>query len=271
MNFLFKLVKISLLILSLKKTVLPKFLLFSFYFLLSIATQGQLTVSGSVLDKGKINLVENVQVVSTGGNFTTTDSMGKYSIVVMPQDSLFFVYNDKPTQKFPVHKISNPYQFDVSIHLFVNSKYSVLKEVVVYSKTHKQDSLENRQAYADVFDYNKPGLSTSIGPGGGVGADVNELINIFRFRRNKRLKAFQNRLEAQEQERYVNYRFNKVIVGRITGLQSPQLDSFLVWYRPSYEFTAEANEVVFNQYVLNAYYHFKKWGFVDPIRKPEEQ
>lgn len=243
-------------------------LLLSIFFTNTV--QAQLTISGHVLDKGKINLVENAKVVSTGGMFAMTDSLGKYSIPVMPGDSLYFVYNNKPTQKFAVNKISNPLQFDVSLHVFVNSKYNMLKEVVVYSKSYRQDSLENRRTYADVFEYQKPGLSTSITPGGGVGADVNELINIFRFRRNKRLKAFQNRLEDQERTSYVNYRFNKVIVSRITGLKSPALDSFLVWYRPGYEFAAASDEVVFNQYILNAFYHFKKWGFVDPAKTEEE-
>ena len=246
--------------------ILP-LLLFIF---LTNAVRAQFTVSGNVLDKGKINLVENVKVVSTGGMFAMTDSMGRYAIPVMPGDSLYFIYNNKPTQRFAVNKISNPVQFDVSLHVFVNSKYNMLKEVIVYSKSYRQDSLENRQTYADVFEYKKPGISTSITPGGGVGADVNELINIFRFKRNKRLKAFQKRLEEQEETSYVNYRFNKIIVARITGLKSPALDSFVVWYRPSYEFAAAADEITFNQYVLNAYYQFKKWGFVDPAKKEDD-
>lgn len=235
----------------------------------SLLGSAQISISGAVLDKSKINLVPGVRVVSTGGMFDITDSMGRYSIPVKKEDSLYFVYNNKPTQKFAVGSIPNYNQFDISLHVFVNSKYSVLREVIVYSKTYKEDSLENRQSYADVFEYQKPGLSTSITPGGGVGADVNELINIFRFKRNKRLKAFQSRLEDQEKERYVNYRFSKIMVGRITGLRSPEIDSFLVWYRPSYEFSAGADEVTFNQYVLNAYYHFKKWGFVDPAKLEE--
>lgn len=253
-----------------KKKLLQKILPLFLFLVLNHVTQAQLTISGTVLDKGKINLVPDVKVVSTGGMFSMTDSMGRYTIPVKEGDSLYFVYNNKPTQKFPVNKITNPVQFDVSIHLFVNSKYSVLKEVVVFSKTYRQDSLENRTTYADVFEYKKPGLSTSITPGGAVGADVNELINIFRFRRNKRLKSFQNRLEEQEKERYVNYRFNKLTVGRITGLKSPQVDSFLVWYRPSYQFAAAADVIAFNQYILNAFYHFQKWGFVDPAKKQDD-
>lgn len=222
------------------------------------ALLAQYKVSGTVLDKSKINTVENVRIVSSGGMFTVTDSLGKYQIDVKPGDSLTFIYKNKPTQQFAVNSISNSQDFNISLHINVESKFSTLKEVVVYSKSYKQDSLENRETYADVFNYERPGLSTSLGPGGTAGADVNELINIFRFKRNKRLRAFRNRLEEQEQEKYVNYRFNKITVGRITGLSSKALDTFLVWYRPDYEFAALSSELMFNQYILNASYQYRK-------------
>ncbi len=226
-------------------------------------------ISGRVLDNSKLNGVESAKVISTGGMVAYTDSMGKYHIPVNMNDSIYFIYNGKPTQKFPVAKISNPQQFDISLMVEVPGKYRVLKEVVLYSKNYKQDSIENREAYADIFNYEKPGLSTSVSPTGGVGADLDELINVFRFKRKRRLKAFQMRLEEEEQEKYVTYRFNKKNVHRITGLQSPQLDSFLVWYRPSYTFAAQCDELSFNQYILNAFYQFKKLGYHFPIKKEE--
>lgn len=224
----------------------------------SFLAGAQFTLSGTVLDKSKLNRVENVQVLSTGGMFATTDSMGRYHIQVKPGDSVYFVYKSKPTQMFEVNAISNPSQFDISLHLNIESKYSVLKEVIVYSKTYQEDSLDNRQTYASIFNYQKPGLSTSVTPGGGAGADINQLINLFRFRRNKRIKAFQQRLEQEEQEKYIDFRFNKISVSRITGLSGNALDSFLVWYRPDFEFTQESNELQFNQYIINASYHFRK-------------
>ncbi len=210
------------------------------------------------MDNSKINFVEAVGVMSTGGKIAVTDSLGKYSIQTTIDDSLYFIYNNKPTQKFAVNKIPNTAEFNISIHIAVKSRYSLLKEVVVYSKNYKQDSAENRENYGEIFSYKKQGIQTSISPGGGVGLDANELINAFRFKRNKRLKAFQQRLEADEKEKYVNYRFNKTFVRRITQLQGPALDSFLMWYRPTYEFAATSSEIEFNQYILNASYHFRK-------------
>ncbi len=234
-------------------------ILFTFFFYFSItASEAQLKISGTVLDKSKINYVEGVRVISTEGLMAFTDSLGRYSILTGMNDSLFFIYNNKPTQKFAVNKIDNPAQFDISLLIPVKSKYTVLKEVIVYSKTYKQDSAENRDTYSEIFAYRKPRVETSITPGGGVGMDVNELINMFRFRRNKRLKAFQERLEADEKERFIDNRFNKVFVRRITQLNGAQLDSFRLWYRPSYEFASEASEIDFNQSMLNSLYHYRK-------------
>ena len=244
------------------------FTLFIFLYF-SINANAQIPVSGSVLDNSKINFVEGVGVMSTGGKITVTDSMGRYTILTSPGDSLYFLYNNKPTQRFAVNKIPNTAQFDISLHIPIKSKYGILKEVVVYSKNYKQDSIENRQNYGEVFSYRKAGIQTSIAPGGGVGLDADELINMFRFKRNKRLKAFQLRLEADEKEKYISYRFNKVFVRRITQLQSPVLDSFLIWYRPSYEFIINSNEIEFNQYILNASYHFKRTIGTGEAKKEE--
>ncbi|MFT3909514.1 MAG: hypothetical protein QM737_08825 [Ferruginibacter sp.] len=245
---------------------IPAFLFFSLAY---FSLQAQVTVSGTVYDSSRINYVENVRVVSTGGLFTLTDSMGRYRIMVSENDSIFFSYNNKPTQKFAIKPIPDPSHFDISLRINVKGKYSVLKEVIVYSKSYRQDSLENRQEYADIYDYTRPGLSTSVSPGGGAGADINELINVFRFKRNKRLKAFQRRLEAEEREKYVNYRFSKITVRRITGLQGALLDTFLVWYRPDYEFARNSDELTFNQYVLQAFYQFQKLVPTSPAKKEE--
>ena len=63
----------------------------------------------------------------------------------------------------------------------------------------------------------------------------------------------------QENEKYVNYRFNKNFVRRVTQIYGPALDSFMVKYRPSYEFAVNADELSFNRYLLNSSYAFKKY------------
>lgn len=245
------------------------FILSLLFFFIVCGASAQLTVSGTVYDISRINYVENVRVVSSGGMFSVTDSMGRYHILVSEKDSLTFYYNNKPTQKFVVAAIPDPVHFDISLRIPVKGKYRVLKEVIVYSKSYRQDSLENRHTYADIFDFQRPGIQTSVSPDGVAGASISEIVNIFRFKRNKRMKAFQQRLELQEKENYINYRFSKLFVKRITGLQSPQLDTFLVWYRPDYEFARNSDELTFNQYIINAYYQYQKLAPVSPALKKE--
>lgn len=229
----------------------------------------QFIVEGTVYDSSRLNYVEGVKVFSTAGIFAVTDTMGRYSIMVREIDSLYFVYNNKPTMKFPVSKVEDPMAFDISIRTKVNSKYKVLKEVFVYSNSYKEDSIANRREYGDIFNYHKPGLSTTTGVDGGVGFDLAELINIFRFRRNKYLTKFRDRLEQEEEEKYVDARFSRVNVSRMTGLKGEELDSFLVWYRPAFEFVSTRSEVEFTQYVLSASYHFKNLQFISPAKKED--
>lgn len=223
----------------------------------ALKLSAQFVLSGTVFDSSKINYVPDVRVTNNAGLSTFTDSLGKYSLMVTANDSVTFNFRNKSTQKFAVKTISDPSHFDISLKVNYKGKYSTLKEVIVFSKTYQQDSIENRELYKQVYNFEKPGLKTSTSPSGIVGADVNEIINIFRFKRNKRLKTFQLRLELEEQQKYIDYRFNKTTVKRITGLQGAQLDLFLLRYRPDYEFTSNADELIFNQYILNNYYKFK--------------
>ncbi|MBS1509210.1 MAG: hypothetical protein JST86_00100 [Bacteroidetes bacterium] len=220
-------------------------------------TRAQLELSGTVYDSSHINFVPGVIVATKDGKFTTTDSLGRYTLSVNDKDSVTFTFGGKSTQKFSVHTVPDPAHFDISLRVNYRGKYHTLKEVVVFGKSYQEDSIENRETYAKVFNYQKPSFQTSISPGGVAGADVDEIINMFRFQRNKRLKTFQMRLEKDEQEKYVSYRFNKVLIKRITHLEGSQLDTFITRYRPSYEFVSTADELAFNQYILNCSYQFK--------------
>jgi hypothetical protein len=232
------------------KQFLPAYSFFTVVLLLFTghAAQCQLPVRGTVLDIGRINGVHGVTVSATNGRRTQTDTLGRYMLDVAISDSLFFTYNNKSTLRYAVKDILDLTHFDIALQLTVPSKYKALKEVTVFSKSYQQDSAENREQYARYFDYRKPGIRSSV-VNGAAGADVNELINMFRFRRNKYLKKFQTRLLMQEKDRYVDYRFNKKTVQNLTGLTGAAQDSFMLIFRPSYEFAATVQLYDFYWYV----------------------
>ena len=231
---------------------------FSSFLLLVNFVTGQIIISGTVYDSTKLYVVPGVIIKSTGGGSTITDSLGAYHINTDEKDSISFYYANKPTQKFPVKSISNYNDFDISLQVRVFEKYKLLKEVKIFTKNYRQDSSENRLSYSKIFDYQKPGLHSTYTPGSPPGLDIDELINIFRFRRNKMNLVFQKRLIEEEQDKYVNYKFNNTLIKRVTGLSGVLLDKYKLLYTPSYEFLIIATELEFYEYILNTASRFKK-------------
>jgi hypothetical protein len=221
----------------------------------TIPALSQVTVSGTVYDITKKNPVEAVSVLSTSGRGTTTDSLGRYTITVRETDSIYFSYLNKPTPKYSVLSIADHSAFDISIL----KKLTELPPVFIKQRNYRMDSIRNREDYAKYFNYRKPGLSTvtNNSPGGvGAALDLTELINVFRFRKNKRDVAFQERLIQQEQDKYIDHRFSKALVRKLTGLTSPQLEDFMKQYRPSYQMSQQLNELEFGHFIIEAYKYY---------------
>lgn len=208
--------------------------------------QQEILLRGTVYDSTRMITVPAVKVSSTGGGLAYTDSVGQYRILVMPRDSVSFSYRGKTTAWFPVRDIKYTQGFDISLQITVNDRYKTLKEVIVIARSYRQDSLENRERYRKVFEFEN-GLAINEG-----GIDPNSIINLFRVRRNRSMRSFQNRLLAEEAEKFVNYRFNKTMVKNLTGLEGVDLDRFMTAYRPTYDFTAASTEYEFYQYTLEA-------------------
>ena len=170
--------------------------------------------------------------------------------------------------KFPVLKIVNTLGFDIALHVNV----PVLKEVKIKLKNYKQDSLQNRLDYAKIFNYKKPGLQT-VTPqyGAAAGFDLDEIINVFRFKRNRSMASFQKRLFQQEQDKFVDYRFSKALVRRLTQLDGNDVDSFMRVFRPSFLFTKMAGDYDFYQYIKDASIRYRNGLPPLQIYKLEEE
>ena len=222
---------------------------------------------GTVYDSSRNFPMEAVSVLSSSGRGTMTNSEGHYEIEVEETDSIWFSYLNKPTKKFPVMKIFNPFEFDISLQVNV----PLMKEVKIRPKNYKLDSLQNRMDYAKIFNYQKPKLKV-VTPQFGVGAgfDLDEIINMFRFRRNKSMAAFQKRLLLEERNKAIDHRFNKALVRRLTLLEGKELDSFMRVFRPSYTFTKLSGDYEFQQYIKTSLYRFKRGLPPEPMLNEEE-
>ncbi len=246
---------------------------YSFLILLltSSAMRAQVRVSGTVYDLSKKIGLEAVSVLSTSGNGTMTDSSGRYTLVVSETDSIWFSYLQKPTPKYPVASIQNLANFEISLHVAITT----LPEIRIMPRNYRRDSLQNRLDYAKAFDFQKPGVGSvlSVGPNGGAGLDINEFINMFKFRRNRRMLAFQDRLLREEEERFIDHRFSRALIIKLTQLRGADLDTFIARYRPTAEFTEFSTDYEFQSYIKNCFLHYERLKKLEgdlQLRKEDE-
>ncbi|MBX2922865.1 MAG: hypothetical protein KF746_11775 [Chitinophagaceae bacterium] len=218
-------------------------------------------VRGTVYDITQKYVLPSVSVLSTSGYGTATDSLGTYRIRVQTGDSIWFSYLGKATPKYAVATIQNPAAFDISIMIAAVE----LPGISIRKPGYRFDSLQNRKEYAKAFNYRAPGLRiTSLSPGSsslgpGVGLDINELINVFRFRRNRNMEFIQGWLIKEEQDKYIDYRFNKAFIRKLTFLyDEEEMEVFMKYYRPEYDWIVSLNDAELGMYILECFEDFKK-------------
>jgi hypothetical protein len=228
-----------------------------YYIILALLTvqtaSSQVWLTGKVYDSTRMVSIPFVKVTSKKGLVTYTDSIGRYGLSIDKQDSISFTYKGKSTSFFPVSTIRYPAGFDIALQVTVQDRYQTLKEVVVIAKSYRQDSAENRERYSKIFGFESGGLQ--ITESGNL--DPNSIISLFKFRRNKTMRSFRNRLIEEEQQKFISSRFTKPLVRQITGLPERDLERFMMLWRPPYELVAFAEEYQFHQYILDASRYFK--------------
>jgi hypothetical protein len=227
---------------------------------------GQVRVYGRVFDITQHNPLQSVSVLSNSGIGTMTDSSGRYELILPVNDSIWFSYLGKPTPKYAVETIRYR-NFEVALHVNVTE----LNRVTVKLRNYKLDSTQNRDEYAKVFDFRKPGIGVSTTPTGGVGLDLDEFINMFRFRRNRNILAFQERLLREEQDKFIDHRFSRALVIKLTKLRGPDLDTFMRRYRPPMYLVQNATEYEFQLYIKKSYEKFHRMQLIMGELKQEDE
>ncbi|HEX6428564.1 MAG TPA: hypothetical protein VF008_12795, partial [Niastella sp.] len=122
------------------------------------------------------------------------------------------------------------------------------------------------------FNFRKPGLGivTPTGPGAAVGVDLDQLIDVFNFKKNRRMAQFRDRLIHEEKEKFIEHRFNRALVIRLTHLRGAELDTFMVRYKPDLVFTENATDYEFQSYIKRCFEKYQKLeSIMGELRKQE--
>jgi len=70
--------------------------------------------------------------------------------------------------------------------------------------------------------------------------------------------SFQERLVQQEHDKYVDHRYTKYLVKKLTKLDGKELDDFMSYYRPPYELMLALNDLELGYYIEQCYKEYQK-------------
>lgn len=227
----------------------------------------QVIVSGTVFDGSMINGLQEVDVISGNGGHAVTDSLGHYHIRLSEKDSLYFSYLGKRTPWFPVRDMQNPDVFDVSMYGVESVSITPL---YIQPNSYHLDSLENREEYKELFDYeggNYLSGAKTRGRGLGVGLNFDMLLTGRNIERSR--ESTQRYMIEDEHQKYIDHRFTRSLVEHLTGLTSPALDTFMKMYRPSYEqLQSFESQVALDQYIVNEGKYFPEmWAQIEAYKR----
>jgi hypothetical protein len=200
----------------------------------------EMSVAGIIFDTDSKDRLSRVNVVNlNSGAFVYNNINGVFTIDAQIGDKLVFTQAEHHSDTIKVQSYT-----PLAIYL---KRISIqLKQVNIFDTMMDP---EKRMA-AKKKDYSKAygSLATndwlSFTPGLGVGLGIDAIWNAL-SRSGRNAAHLRETIQTDYMQDVIDYRFNKTLVGRITGLKGDALTDFMTKYRPGYYFLANASEYEF--------------------------
>jgi hypothetical protein len=155
------------------------------------------------------------------------------------------------------------------LHIELEPATIALKQVNIHASRDSdfiKDSIANRREYAKQFNYTGPKVMDAFT--GNANKQPGELISVNPFilvaaltKKSTPEYKFHQKLLQDEQAQYIDRKFNRGIVVKVTGLKGDTLSTFMVQYRPGYKFAKKATDYMMINYIKDSYARFAKDGF----------
>jgi hypothetical protein len=231
-----------------------KFWLFLCFVALSVKAFSQERVmAGIVFDKSNKFRVAKVVVK----NLTTGESVydnlnGVFSINAGTGDLLVFSKSDyyDDTVKVENH---------IPIAVYLSKPPNQLREVTIRdtAMTPEKKLAATKQEYSRAYGLLANKDMIGVGGTGGAGLSIDALWNSI-SREGKDAAKTRAYIERDYREDVIDYRFNRKLVTRITGLQDKKLTDFMQKYRPGYYFVLKATDYEFISSIKTNYRRYQR-------------
>lgn len=212
--------------------------------LLQQQAYSQNVLTGRVYDKLTDSLLPAVNIWNlTKGKGAVANSKAVYHIDADENDKILFSHqgyrNDTVTVEF------SHLQLGYNPNMQASSR--TLETVYVDESYYQRDSIQRRLDNKEIYEQSEKKFISRNGPTDGVGIAVSP--GSFFSKKNQELRKTKQRLEEEEEQAYVDFRFSESYVAYLTKLNGQDLQDFLLTYRPSYKFCRKTDKLNMQKYI----------------------
>ena len=229
--------------------------LLSLCLLFSLRGWSQQFLTGKIYKKNSSEALLSVSIHNiTGNRYDLSEEDGSYHIQAAPGDHISFSSVGYRADTITV----TASLLTAACPIYLDIRPQELQAVRVGEFNNYQlDSMDRRKEYAWVYDHdNTPHVARDRQGADGVGVTM----NIFRNTSSaaKQRIRLEKRLEKEEEDDYVDFRYNEGYVTKITHLKGDSLKEFMRRYRPSYDYCRKAANVDILVYINDSYKQYMK-------------
>lgn len=201
-------------------------------------------VSGMVSTTSARSIGATIKNLATSSQ-AITDNNGMFSIRVKKGDTLL-------TSQLFYKTDTLVYTGQAYLAIQLHTEKIPLREVTIKAtKLSPLDIYEqNKQEYKDIYwkgDYSHM-FGVSIGTMPGIAINIDKLYNLL-SKQGKDARTMQRTLTRDYHDDVIDRRFTKTLVGNVTGYDGSKLDTFMMKYRPTYDFIAKASDYDVMNYI----------------------
>jgi hypothetical protein len=213
--------------------------------------RAQVKLSGMVVDADTKTGLPAVTIINKRSQMGTISSeSGRFVIDAMPGDTIEFSMLSYYKKELVAPLVST------SVNVYLPKRVFGLQEVNVQGRNYHKDSLATREEYRKYFNYKKPGAmdvlkTLPFNP-------VTALSYLAPSKARKRKEHFREQLVYWEKENFIDYRYSPELVAKMTKLESPELDSFMLHYRPGYQFLETATDYDLMLYIKQSFERYQQ-------------
>jgi hypothetical protein len=198
------------------------------------------SVSGIIFDTDSKDRIARVNVLNLSTGVSVYDNLnGVFSIDAKPGDMLLFSQAEHLPDTIRVANYT-----PLAVYMKRNSiqlrQVNILDSILNPQKRLEANKRDFSKAYGSLASKE---FLTSMSPGG-AGLGIDAIWNSF-SRSGRNAAHLREVIESDYKQDMIDSRFNRTLVGRVTGLTGKQLTDFMQKYRPGYFLVTYASEYEF--------------------------